>query len=289
MKKFLSGLLLPFFLVACGSDENNAKKDLELPEVSSDVKNEVVYAIPSPNEQFDLLHALGGELIPGIVHDLSQINQYNTTMGASLNFGIYTADAAYMMRFNQGKKVFMDYVSALDRLGDHLGIANIYGDELIEAIEEAQENAMMLYDISSDNYLKVYDKMIENEKEAELSLILAGGWVETMYILFESAGDFGQDMEIELALVEQIYVLDNLINFMSNYADNEYVGETLTFMMDLANQFSGLDCESSEVEVKQGQGTYTLLGGDSCLFTQDSFNGLRDAVNGYRTKFIGWL
>jgi hypothetical protein len=96
-------------------------------------------------------------------------------------------------------------------------------------------------------------------------------------------------MEIELALVEQIYVLDNLINFMSNYAANEYVGETLTFMVDIANQFSGLDCETSAVEVKQGESSYTLLGGDSCLFTADSFNGLRNAVNGFRTKFIGWL
>ena len=165
-----------------------------------------------------MLQNLGGEVNTLFINDLARLDDYSSTKSIALNFGIYTADAAYMMRFNQGKSVFMNYVSGLDKMGGKLGISQIYGEDLLTTIEEAQYDADLLNDISSDNYLKVYDKMLENEKSAELSMILAGGWIETMHILFNTAGDFDNDFEIQESITEQRYVLENLIGFITlNY------------------------------------------------------------------------
>jgi hypothetical protein len=247
----------------------------------------VVFAIPSPNEQFDLLQNLGGEVNTLFTHDLARLDDYSSTKSIALNFGIYTADAAYMMRFNQGKSVFMNYVSGLDKMGGKLGISQIYGEDLLTTIEEAQDDADLLYDISSDNYLKVYDKMLENEKSAELSMILAGGWIETMHILFNTAGDFDNDFEIQESITEQRYVLENLIGFISEYEDNSDVKEVLGMLNSVLAAYDNLDCQSTEVEVGQGENdSMVLFGGDSCLFTQESYNAMKSLINELRNTII---
>jgi hypothetical protein len=181
----------------------------------------------------------------------------------------------------------MNYVSGLDKMGNKLGISQIYGQDLIETIEQAQDDADLLYDISSDNYLKVYDKMIENEKSAELAMILAGGWIETMHILFNTAGDFDDDFEIQESITEQRYVLENLIDFISEYKNNSDVSEVIETLNKVLVSYDSLDCISSEVEVKkEGNNTMVLYGGDSCLFTPESYSAMKSLVNQIRNSII---
>lgn len=287
MKKLIVIFSLPLLFAHCSSEDDGLKNDVVNLEDSGEVKNELVYAIPSPNEQFDLLQMIGGELIPNIVHDLTRLDDYSSESAVAFNFGVYTADAAYLTKYEQGKKVFMDYVTGLDKLGQKLGISQIYGEELMRNIEEAQDDPDLLYDISGDNYLKVYDKMLENQKGGDLAMILAGGWIETMYILLKTSGDYGQDMEIEDVLAEQRYVLDNLYGFMQNYKENESVSSLLVLFNEVQKAFSMMDCEEAEVEVDKGKsGVFILSGGDSCLFTESSYNALREAVLMIRNKYI---
>jgi hypothetical protein len=286
MKKILFVFAIPMALLSCSSGEENLKDDVVVND-DSEFKNDLVFAIPSPNEQFDLLQMIGGELVPNIVHDLSRLDDYATEASIAFNFGVYSADAAYLMKYEQGKRVFMDYVSGLDKLGQKLGISQIYGEELIKTIEEASDDPELLYDISGDNYLKVYDMMLENQKGAELAMILAGGWIETMHILFSTAGDFGNDIEIEDVISEQRYVLENLLGFMGVYSDNANVQELVTMLDAVIAAYNKMDCEEAEVEVKKADGNKMILsGGDSCLFTQESYNALSSAIKNIRTKYI---
>lgn len=289
MKKLVYILFLSFIFWGCQEEEPTKQINIDLEDDSSnEPKNEAVYAIPSPNEQFDLLQSLGGEVNTLFVHDLARLDDYTSTKSLALNFGIYTADAAYMMRYNQGKSVFMNYVSGLDKMGGKLGISQIYGQDLLNTIEEAQDDADLLYDISSDNYLKVYDKMLENEKSAELAMILAGGWIETMHILFSSAGDFDKDFEIQESITEQRYVLENLYDFISMYESNEDVQSVLDMLHQILDSFDNLDCESTELEVKKDESTSSMIlyGGDSCLFTESSYNEMRFLIQEIRNSII---
>lgn len=288
MKKIVYVIFVGLFITSCSDDNLPKQVDVQLDEtIGNDPKNEIVFAIPSPNEQFDLLQNLGGEVNTLLVHDLAKLDDYSSIKSIALNFGIYTADAAYMMRYNQGKSVFMNYVSGLDKMGGKLGIAQIYGEDLLNTIEEAQDDADLLYDISSDNYLKVYDKMIENEKSAELSMILAGGWIETMHILFNTAGEYDADFEIQESITEQRYVLENLIDFISEFQENSDVQDVISMLNEVLLSYDKLDCESTEVEVKQGENDSMILyGGDSCLFTNDSYNAMKTLVNEIRNSII---
>lgn len=285
MKKIIYASVLGLLVTAC--NENNTPKQIDVQMEESTPKNKIVYTIPSPNDQFDLLQNLGGEVNSVLVHDLAKLEDYSTTKSLSLNFGIYAADAAYLMRFNQGKSVFMNYVSGLDKMGDKLGISQIYGKDLLETIEKAQDDTDLLYDITSDNYLKVYDKMIENDKSSHLALIIAGGWIETMHILFNTAGEFDEKKNIQESITEQRYVLENLINFISEFKSDSDVAEIIESLQSVARSYDNLDCESTEVEVKKDENNSVILyGGDSCSFTLESYNAMKAQINDLRKTII---
>ncbi|PHR47403.1 MAG: hypothetical protein COA32_08265 [Fluviicola sp.] len=291
MNKTIIVTCLLYLIVSCNSEESLEKKsvdvDTQTEQTDNEPKNEVVYSIPSPNEQYDLLYFLGGEVDPTYVNDLSRVSNYTTTKQKALNFGVYMSDAAYMMKFNQGKKVFLDYVSTLDELGRSLDVSKVYGDDLLQKVEEIGADSDKLFELSSDNYLKVFDNMIENDKGKELSLMLSGAWVETMHILFKSAGGFDKDFDIQEAIIEQRYILDNLIGFVSEYEGEQEVDETLDKLYKIKKEFENLDCTQASVEVKdQGDNSFVLDGGESCLFTKESYSSLENLIKETRDSII---
>lgn len=291
MNKTIIVTCLLYLIVSCNSEESQEKKSVDIEtqteEKNDGPKNEVVYSIPSPNEQYDLLYFLGGEVDPEYVNDLSRMSNYTTTKEKALNFGVYMSDAAYMMKFNQGKKVFLDYVSTLDELGRSLDVSQVYGEDLLDKVEEIGADSDKLFELSSDNYLQVFDKMIENDKGKELSLMLSGAWIETMHILFKSAGEFEEDFEIQEAIVDQRYILDNLMGFAEEYKDNQDVSDILEKLDEIKSIYENLDCTQASVEVKENDdNSFVLDGGDSCLFTQESYSSMKKLISEIRDSII---
>jgi hypothetical protein len=282
MKKIGFFLCACSILVACSNDEEATKAmNVNLNHEDLVVDHES-FSIPSPNEQLDLLYMLGGEMKSGIVHDLGKIDTYVDAQQMAFVFGIYSADAAYQMRFDQGRKIFLDYVSALDRLGERMGIAQLYGKDLLEIIESSSSN-QELYAISNDNYLKVYGRMIENGREDDLALILAGGWIEIMHILFEANGKFGSNPELESSMTEQLYVLDNLMAFMEQHNRNGLISELIDKLHEIHRIFGDLDCSTAELKVEEGEIVH-IAGGETCLFTESSYIAMRQAIASLRNS-----
>ncbi len=287
----LSGLLLS--MVACKSDENQKKK-VDLPQDKEEQKapddeprNEEVYSIPSPNEQYDLLRALGGELKQGTVNELSNVSEYTTRQEKALNFGVYLSDAAYLMRYDQGKKVFLDYVSTLDKLGRDLNITKVYGEELLTEVEEIGADSERLFELTSDNYLTVYDQMIDNGKGSDLTLILGGSWIETMHILFVTSGEFEENYEIQEYIVDQKYILQNLIGFASAYDDDDDVAKLIEKLEEIQTAYEELDCKESSLEVEQDEGDVMVLsGGSACLFTASSYKNMKSLIKEIRSSIV---
>ena len=286
---YVASLLFIGF-TSCNSEEGKGKDVSDtLTEVKSEndePKNEIVYSIPSPNEQYDLLRSFSTGVDRTIVNKLSNSSEYATAEKKALNFGVYISDAAYMMRFDQGKKVFLDYVSTLDKLGQDIDITKVYGEELINQVENAGADSEKLFEISAQNYITIFDQLIENEKGVELSLILSGAWIETMHILFSTSGKYDQNYELEEYIVDQRYVLENLKGFVETYASDARVQPVLDYFKDIEKVYDEMDCEETNVNVKKEGGTVVLNGGLSCLFTADSYSNMKSLIGKIRASII---
>lgn len=287
MKKLLYFSAFAFiFSISC--EDDNDQKSVDLSDDSNDglPKNEIVYMVPSPNDQINALSLITDDFDQLLVNDLSSGEKYLSEKSVALNFGIYSTDLAYLMRNEQGEQLFIKYINVLESMGEKLGITQIYGEEILSLIDDSKDNPDEIYNIAGDNYLKVYDKMIENQKSAELSLILAGSWVETMHLLFNSAGMFSENQDLEDEITDQKYVLENLIALMEN-SDNENVNEIKNTFNELNSLYAKLDCQSTEVKVeKDSINSMTLYGGESCLFTENTFNEMKSKIDQIRNNFI---
>ncbi|PKR80092.1 hypothetical protein CW751_11340 [Brumimicrobium salinarum] len=290
-KKYIySSAVIFFALTSCNTEQEKlkdvSKEDVTVTSEEDTPKNEIVYAIPSPNDQYDLLRSLSEEVKKEIVNPLSAVNNYTTIEKQALNFGVYLSDAAYLLRYEQGKKVFLDYLSSLDKLGQNIDITKIYGEELIEEIENVGADDERLYEISSENYISIYDQLIENEKGAELSMILAGSWIETMYILFNTAEEYDKHYEIEEYIIDQRYVLENLIGFIKNYDQNDGVTNVLAQLNQINSVYEDMDCQESNLEIEEKEGTVMLNGGLSCVFDESTFTKMKSTVFEIRNSIV---
>lgn len=283
-------LILLLGFTSCNSDEEKGKDVSDtLTEVNAEndePKNEIVYSIPSPNEQYDLLRSLSKKVDPTIVNKLSNSSNYATAEKKALNFGVYLSDAAYLMRYEQGKKVFLDYVSTLDKLGQDIDITKVYGEELMKEVENVGADSEKLFEISAKNYLTVFDQLIENEKGVELSLILSGAWIETMHILFSTSGKYNDNYEIEEYIIDQRYVLENLKGFVENYSSESRVDIVLEYFKEIEQVYNEMDCAETNVNVKKEGRTVVLNGGLSCLFTADSYSNMKSLIEKIRASII---
>lgn len=293
MKKaiYLFAALL-FGVLSCTSDPDQKKDigdttDSEMDStMNAEPKHEIVYSMPSPNEQYNLLYSLDGSLDAELTHDLSKADDYATTYKMAANFGVYVSDAAYLMKYEQGKSVFLDYVSTLDKLGEKIGITKVYEKELIKKVESVEGNTEKLFEISSENYLTIYDQLIENENGAELGVILSGAWIETMHILFHTAGDFEEDIDIQENIVDQKNVLKNLQGFLSNYSESENVSKMMEELKKIEGAYNNLDCKETSLKMEKEGETMVLNGGSSCLFTEDSYSDMKELIDSIRTSII---
>src|SRR6218665_3550537 len=98
-KHLLFGAAL-LVLVACGGEE---KKTIESEEETTSIETDAIvdYNIPSPSDQFSLIADMGVDKNTAIMHDPKNADKYTNGSQKALNFGVYTADIAYLTAFNE--------------------------------------------------------------------------------------------------------------------------------------------------------------------------------------------
>lgn len=295
-KKIIAGLLcasVAMFAASCGgsSDENEVTNveitDSTDTEVVTEEDNRTVeYSVPTPNELFEIIKLQGGEQQTNLVNPLENSENYVDQKSKSINFGVYSADVAYLSCFGIGTD-FLKYFKKIEELGEELGISGAFDEEMMDRIENNEGDSDSLFAISNDTYYDSYFYLEENDKGVELSLIMAGGYVESLYIICNLVETYSDDDPIVQKIGDQKVVLENLIDFISEYADDASVSEVIGDMMDLSDVFeANMEFEETETSVSNHEdGTLMLSGGGSFNMTEGAFEAIKAKANELREKY----
>ena len=267
--------------MACSGESETEKKEVVVEEKTENPG--IIYNIPSPAEQFDIISSLDG------IKDIKLVNNPNKKYEGSslkaLNFGVYTADIAYLTAYKETSK-YLNYFSSLEKLSNDLGVTDVFTKELGDLAKNWTGNPDSLFKLSDQTYSKSFQKLIDIEKGNELSLMLAGGWIESMNLIIGTSKGFGKSPQIDKIIVDQKLVIENLIGFMIDYQDNSEVksyGDKLGTILDLYNT---MDCNKAETKVSKSNGKISLSGGDSCSLNQVTFDNLKAEINKLRTEIV---
>ena len=247
-KQTLIAVLLSVALVfpACqsGKKKENGDKEqktateprIEKEKIEKDVK-EFVYPLPTSFEVTEMLNRIGAAYILTLSNSVDNVDKYLTEKKQALNLGVYGADLSYASTYNQ-KQQTMDYMEASRKLIDALNISGALPSDIIEQIEQNQDNKDKLVEIITNTFYDTYEYLNVNNRGAVSMLVLAGSWVEALYITTNISENTYQNKEMVRIIMNQKFSLNKLLELMSAHKDDPAVKEVMEQLKPLADVYN---------------------------------------------------
>ena len=293
MKKQLNLILILLvgfplvILTSCGSDEPVEEMEEVEASVQEEEGNKTYYQIPSPDEMLGFIKESGLEFNGELLNPIENADKYTKPNRQALNFGIYSADLAYTALYEEFDKT-IKYFGTIQKLADQIGISSAFDQALLERVQGSLDNVDSLVAVTNDSYFSVVDYLEQNEQGAKLGVIAVAGWIETVYIVANTA-DYSKDKAAVERLADQKLTLENLQDYLAKYADDSDVAELSTTLKGLEEAYAGLKEEKSGSGVslkKKENGKMVLGGGPSIKITEAQFNAIKDKVSEIRNNII---
>ena len=229
-----------FFLASCGnSSEENAQAEKQKPKADSSNLavgvNGKVFIIPSPLQTALLIQKSGATYNKEMLNATDKVNSYSTKLQKCLNLGIYGADLGYTTLYNQTQDALI-YFKATNTLANDLGLSSAFDKSLIERFQKNLGQKDSMLSLVSVAYRASNDFLKHNDRTEEASLIIAGGWIETLQFAINVMKTKGND-DVKRRIAEQKNTLNNLLALLSAYQGNEEFAELIQKLNDLKSEY----------------------------------------------------
>jgi hypothetical protein len=290
--RFILFFSIASFFASCGGDsaDNNGATNPQDSAAKSEITakaKKVFYAIPSPVEMANMIKQSGANYNKDLLNPKENVAKYTTNASMALNLGIYGADLSYTSIFDQ-TQASMQYMGCSKKLADAIGITGAFTPEAVDRLEKNVNNKDSLLQIVSDAYLSADSYLKENERASTSSLIIAGGWIEGLYIATKIAAKEGKDGQVSKRIAEQKLVLNNLISLIESYPSEQALADVLLQLNDLKQSFSGITGESKNTTATTNDAAQqTTIGNDgSITITPEILADISSKVAKIRTSII---
>ena len=297
MKKiilFANAVVLAAFLSSCGNSKENADTtgtdstaavDSSAANAQSEQSQEYI-SIPSPDEMFSFMKTIGGEgKSTANLNNPENIKNYIDSKSKALNFGIYATDFLYCSTFDYGSEALKYFVN-VKKLGDELGISGAINQSVADRIKKNIGNNDSLGDISNTLYFAAISNLEQTDKASSLSLVIAGGWIESMNLVTNMVKKYKAGSPAIDRIAEQKYTLDNLIGYLDKYKDDANVTAVIGQMNDLKSVFDQLKEETVSGTISAKKGKKVLGGGTKISITEDQYKAICEKIKAIHESFI---
>ena len=247
---FAAFIAISLIFVACGSSadysSNGAVDTADAQSKVIDVKAQnVFYSIPSPIETTTLLKAAGAKYNAKILNPIENASKYETVASKALNLGVYGSDLSFTSFFDQTQESML-YLRCTNKLASGLGISGAFDESTTSRIEANMQNRDSLLAIISDSYWNADAYLKDNGQPGVSALIVAGGWIEGLYIATQIAATTKNE-GIVTRIGEQKLSLENLISLLESYkAENDAIPSLLIQFTDLMKTFDVIPANANE-------------------------------------------
>ncbi len=292
MKNF-KYLMIPVIGLVLGSCGDPAHEDPEhgiidtgavkTPTVNTTV-SETFFQVPSPGEMLTFIKMVGGNK-----KDVSFLNttdnQKNYTDGKlkALNFGIYSCDLSYCSIFQIGSEA-LKYFKVVKQMGDQIGVAAAIKPEIMKRLEGNIGNPDSLAVITDDVYFSSFETLEGSNQGPTLALVVAGGWIESLFICTNLAKYEANSPVIE-RLADQKYTLENLIEFLKKHEADPNVAGVKKDFEGLYAEFEKISQKDITAESKDGKGKKMLGGGKQLVLTEDLYKSIVEKIKSIRNSY----
>ncbi len=186
-------LLLLILFGGCNNDVNSGKENVlnsgdslalvqrNIPEPKTGKFDMVISDIPFP---FEILDNLYSKKIPynnKAMNSVSNVAKYNQYNSKALNLGIYGADLAYAVTYEQFQEMGL-YVKNTKKLAEELNIPFAFDQSMMDKYSKFKDNKDSLTRIVYESYNHVDQALKNDERVGMAALVVTGSWIEGLYL-----------------------------------------------------------------------------------------------------------
>ena len=241
----LSGMLIVSLVNCSGGkkgepvDETSPEAKLDKEEIEQKVR-EIVYPLPTAFEVTEMINKIEASYIVGLSNETSNVDKYFTDKDQAINLGVYSADLSYASTYNMKQDV-MNYMEASENLVVELGITGAFSVKFIDKVEANIDNKDVLVDLITGSFYDTYEYLVKNNKEDLSLLILAGTWIEAMYISCNISETVYNNPELVKVILHQKSSLDKLIDLLAPHSEHETIQSVLTDLKPIKETYDSVD------------------------------------------------
>ena len=249
----LSGMLV-LSLVNCSGgkkgdtgNETSSEAKLDKEELQKKVE-EVVYPLPTPFEVTEMINNIEASYIIGLANETGNVDKYFTDKDQAVNLGVYSADLSYASTYNMNQEV-MTYMDAIENLVVELGITGAFSANFVDEVEANLDNKDKLVELITQSFYDTYGYLVKNNKEDLSLLVLAGTWIEAMYISCNISETVYHNPELVKVIMHQKTSLNELVNLLAPHNEHESIQSILSDLKPIKEVYDSV----SETGITEAQ------------------------------------
>lgn len=233
-------------------------------KINSEIENRIenieniFFNIPSPVETVNILKQAGASYEWNLPLDPKKLDEFTGVVNQALAMGIYGADLNYASVFNQSNDMYM-FLSCAEKLGNDLGVGNVFSKEVTARIEDNVDNKDSMQVIISETFWQIDNQLMDEGRENVSALIIAGGWLEGIYLATQLSVLNPDNMEIKQRIAEQKYSIENLLNLLKSYSEAKGLNDIIASYEELKMLFDQIN-ESKVTENSADQDGMPVIG-----------------------------
>ena len=282
------------FMVGCVSDvkkdggggDDGAATKVDSAEVKLMSIGGSMFSIPSPMQTAILIEKSGSDYNKQFLNDAKRVTTYATNYQKALNLGVYGADVGYVTIYDQSQDA-IKYMGVINKLTDELGITGAFDASTIKRFEnnfgkrDSMLNLVAVAYRNADSFLK------ENDRTNVGALVLAGGWLETLYFTTQIAVQDGNQDVINRIGVQK-YTLNNIIKMLTPYYSQPEYDVLVDDLIELAYDFDaiGIQYTYEKPEVDIANKTTKINSKTEVSITPEHLQEIADKVEMIRNKIV---
>ncbi|NQZ74956.1 MAG: hypothetical protein HRT61_02440 [Ekhidna sp.] len=245
-----------FLISSCGGGASKEESTTDASSEFEAAKEQVAAEVPY------LLMSAGADFNPEIINSLDKINDYQSEQSkAALNLGVYATDIGYLTSYDKSEMA-LDYMGECQKLAAPVGVAEAIDYGMIQRFESNMENKDSLSAVINEVMQKSGERLSELDELNSAALLLAGSWVEGVYISTTIVNTYPDDIPEEARtlileplvkiVIDQKKSLEDLMQTMRDVPESEDVNGMLAELDKVKAIYDG---ELAEVEKQIAENT----------------------------------
>lgn len=200
------------------------------------IKEVFNYPLPTAFEVTSMLVNAKAPCIIDLCNPPSHASQYINQARKALNLGVYGADLCYTVVYNQNQET-MNYMNVTRKIAEELNLNTSFNVSVAKKIEDNLTNKDTLIRIISNAFYDSYNELMQNKQDKLSALVMAGSWIEAMYITSQIYLTADNKDAIASILVAHGNSLNKLLEILHPLSDDSNIAAIYNDLLLIQKEF----------------------------------------------------